>query len=104
VFFNRTYAVVARHSSKGKYFSALMERPIKRFWDQIHILLWFIVVILVFIFCLAIINGYGCGFKNSLIAHGVLGFVVVGCLLILLTVFIALEKLFRFFEKRQKSK
>jgi hypothetical protein len=55
-----------------------MERNIKRFWDQFNILVWFIVVVEAFIFCLAIIHGHACGYKNSLIAHGILGLLVVG--------------------------
>jgi hypothetical protein len=75
----------------GSIFIIIMERNMKQFWDQIHIIVWFIIVVLIFIFCLAVINGNGCGYKNSLIAHGVLGLLVGGCLVILLAVCIAMS-------------
>jgi hypothetical protein len=81
-----------------------MERNIRRFWDQMNSIVWFIVVVIVFIFCLAIINGYGCGYKNSLIAHGILGFIVVGCLVILMLVCFVMKKIVDFILRDKKAK
>lgn len=55
---------------------------------NIKVILWFILIIEVLIFFLAIIDGSLCGFKNSFIAHGVLGLILGGCLIFLLITFI----------------
>ena len=78
-----------------------MERNIKRFWDQFNILVWFIVVVEAFIFCLAIIHGHACGYKNSLIAHGILGLLVGVCLAILLLAFVGAAKCIDFLINRR---
>ena len=88
----------------GSIFSTIMERPPLRFWDQVRIIVWFIIVVLVFIFCLAVINGHGCGYKNSFIAHGILGVVVGGCLIILLPAFIIIEKCIGFIARNRMVK
>lgn len=52
--------------------------------SNVKVILWFILIIEVLIFLLAIIFGSLCGFKDSFIAHGVLGLIIGGCLLLLL--------------------
>ncbi len=79
-----------------------MIKSIKPLWDQFGILVWFIIVVEAFIFCLAIIIGNTCGYKNSLIAHGILGLLVGTSLAILLISLICVNKIIDYILSRQK--
>jgi hypothetical protein len=56
--------------------------------SNVKIILWFILIIEILILLLAIIFGSLCGYKNSFIAHGILGLIIGGCLMLLLITFI----------------
>ncbi len=71
--------------------------------EQIKIFLWLIFVIEVFTICLGIIFGGLCGYKNSLIAHGILGLFIGISLLILLFVYLLIDLLIRVIIKVTKK-
>ena len=81
-----------------------MEKSTNSFADQIKIFLWVIFVVEVLAIGLGIIFGRLCGYKNSILAHGILGVIIGIGLLILLLVYIIIEMLIRYFSKEKKGK
>ena len=47
----------------------------KKIDESIKTVLWFILVLEIFIVLLALLFGYSSGYKNSLVAHGILGLI-----------------------------
>jgi uncharacterized membrane protein len=76
-----------------------MGKTYKAKQSNVKVVLWFILIIEVLILLLAIIFGSLCGFKNSLIAHGILGLILGSCLILLLITITAFNYLLSIFDK-----
>jgi hypothetical protein len=68
-------------------------------WDTIKQLLWFIIIVELFIFFLAVICGYACGYKRTFIAFGVLGGIIGGGLFGALIFITGIDMCIRFITK-----
>jgi uncharacterized membrane protein len=81
-----------------------MEKERNDKWDNVKTVLWFIVMIEVLILLLAIINGTGCGYKNSFVAFGVIGLIIGAGLLLLVAAMILVTLILKAIENNFSSR